>query len=201
MWIIIALASLAVLIILTLCVPLEAALTLNIPARPGFQLRLVWLYGLLSKELSRGRAKPEKKEKPRKERPKKKGGPDFSTILKILRTRGLLRKTMVLVRDLLRQFRFRELSLNLRLGLTDPADTGIVLAMVSATTPFLNLPDKYQFRLEPAFSDGFTFDGRLHGVIRVQPIRLSWPLLKFIFSLTTFRVIKTLVTSRWKRRK
>ena len=194
MWVIALLAGLVGLIILVLCVPLDAALNIETPGRPGFRLRLVWLFGLISKELRRARKKP-------KEKPKKKRAKGFSTILRILRTRGLLRKIVALVKDILGQFRIKELSVNCRLGLDDPADTGLIFALAKATTPFFNLPAKYRFRVQPSFSDEPVFDGHLHGVVRLQPIRLVWPLLRFIFSPAIFRVVKILVLSKWKRKK
>ena len=193
MWVIATLAGLAGFVILALCVPLDAALNIESPGRPRFRLKLVWLFGLVSKEIRREK-KPE-------EKPEKKKGPDFSTILKFLRTRGLLRKIAVLVRDILGQFKIRELALNCRLGLNDPADTGLIFALIEATTPFINHPAKYQLRVQPIFSDEIFLNGHLHGVVSVRPIGLVWPLLKFTFSPAMFGVVNKVVLSRWKRKK
>ncbi len=199
MWVIAILAGLAGVIILTLCMPLDATLNIEAPGKP--KLRLVWLFGLISRELGRAKKKPKKEKQSPKEKPKKKRAPDFGTILKILRTRGLPIRITTLVRDILGQFKIRELALNCRLGLDDPADTGLIFALVGTATSFFNLPAKYQIRIQPSFADEPVFDGRLHGVVRLQPVRLVWPLLKFIFSLATLRVAKILVLSKWKRKK
>jgi len=200
LWVIAVVAGLMGLITLTLCVPLDTVFHLEIPERPRFRLRLVWLFGLISQELRRAKKEPEEK-KPAEERPKKKRAANFRLILKILRTRGLPGKTANLVRDVLRQFKIKELSVNCRLLLDDPADAGLVFAVAGATAPLLNLPPKCQFSVEPAFSDEIAFEGHLHGVVSLKPIRLVWPLLRFILSLAMLRVIKTLVMSRWKRKK
>ena len=74
MWVIATLAGLAGLIILVLCIPLDATLNIDTSGRPKFRLRLAWLFGLISKELRRGKKKPEEKKRVAKEKPKKRKG-------------------------------------------------------------------------------------------------------------------------------
>lgn len=201
MWVVATLAGLAGLIILLLCIPLDAALNLDMSGRPKFSIRLVWLFGLVSKEVSKREKKDEEKKKRTKEKPKKKRGIGFRTTLKILRTRGLLRQVKDLARGVLGQLKIRELAVNLKLGLDNPADTGFVFALIGSTTPFLSLPSQYQLRVQPSFSDEAVFEGYLHGVLRLRPIKLVKPLIRFIFSLAMLRVVKILVLSKWKRKK
>jgi len=201
LWVIIALAGLAGLVILVLCVPLDAALSLDTSGKPKFRLRLVWLFGLVSKELSRKKKKPEEKKEIPGEKPKKKRRIGFGTALRVLRTRGLPRRLKDLVRGVLGQFRIRELAVNLKLGLDDPADTGFLFALAGATAPFLSLPARYQIRVQPFFYEEATLEGYVHGVSRLWPIKLVSPLARFVFSLTMVRVVKTLVLSKWRRKK
>ena len=200
MWVIATLAGLAGLIIFVLCVPLDAVLSMDASGRPKFRLRLVWLFGLISKELGRAKKKPKKKQPP-KEKPKKKRAPDFSTILKILRTRGLPGQLKDLVRSLLGQLKIKELAANLKLGLHNPADTGLLFALIGSTTSFLSLPSQYQIRVQPSFYDETVFEGHLHGVLRLRPIKLVGPFMRLVFSLAALRVVKILVLSKWKRKK
>jgi len=201
LWVIVALAGLAGLIILVLCVPLDATLNIDTFGRPKFRLSLVWLFGLISKELSRKKKRPEEKREITKEKPKKKRGIGFNTILKILRSKGLLRRLKGLVRDVFGQLKIRELGVNLKLGLDNPADTGFLFALIGSTTPFLNLPSQYQISVQPSFYDEAVFEGYLRGALRLQPIKLVGPFMKFVFSLAVFRVVKILVLSKWKRKK
>lgn len=173
--------------------PLDASLDVNTSEKPKFRLRLIWLFGLISKELSRKGEKP-------KEKPKRKGRVGFSTILKILRTKGLLKQLRNLVKGILGQLKIRELMVNLSLGLDDPADTGLLFAVVGATTPFINLPSQYQIKVQPYFHDKDSFEGYIHGLLRLQPISLIGPLLRFTFSLAVLRVVKILVLRKWKRK-
>ena len=192
MWVIATLAGLAGLTIFVLCVPLDAALTIDTSGRPKFRLRLVWLFGLVSKEVKREKKKPEKKRKRRI---------GFRPISRILRIKGLLRQLKDLVRDIIGQLTIRELAVNLKLGLDNPADTGFLFASIGSITPFLNLPSQYQLRVQPSFYDEAVFEGHLHGVLRLWPIKLITPFIRFVFSLAVLRVVKILVLSKWKRKK
>ncbi len=192
MWVIATLAGLAGLTIFVLCVPLDAALNIDTSVRPKFRLRLVWLFGLFSKEVKREKKKPEKKRKRRI---------GFRTISRILRIKGLLRQVKNLVRDVIGQLKIRELAVNLKLGLDNPADTGFLFALIGSITPFLSLPSQYQLRVQPSFYDEAVFEGYLHGVLRLWPIKLVRPFVRFVFSLATLRVVKVLVLSKWKRKK
>ena len=192
MWVIATLAGLAGLTIFVLCVPLDAALNIDTSVRPKFRLRLVWLFGLVSKEVKREKKKPEKKRKRRI---------GFRTISRILRIKGLLRQVKNLVRDVIGQLKIRELAVNLKLGLDNPADTGFLFASIGSITPFLSLPSQYQLRVQPSFYDEAVFEGYLHGVLRLWPIKLVRPFVRFVFSLATLRVVKVLVLSKWKRKK
>ena len=197
-WVVVALASLVLLSILLLLVPVDAVLTLDTSAERKFQVRLVWLFGLVRPELERERRKPEARQPGRA---KRKRGIEWRTIWRILRTKGLLTKIKNLARDVFSQIRIKEVAVNLRLGLDDPADTGMVFAVIGAARPFLKLPRQCELRIEPSFSGQPFFQGNLHGVLRLQPIRMAIPLGRFIFSPTMFRVLKILVSSRRQDRR
>ena len=201
MWVIATLAGLAALVIFVLCVPLDAALNIDTSGRPRLRLRLVWLFGLISKELTREKKKPEEKNEVAKKKPKKKRKIGFRTILRILRSKGLLRQVKDLVRGVFGQLKFRELVVNLRLGLSNPAETGLLFSLIGPAIPFLSRASRGHIRVEPSFSDEAVFEGHLHGVLRLQPIKLVKPVSKFVFSLAFLRVVKTLVSSKWKRKK
>ena len=59
MWTIPVLASLAALIVLLLCVPLDVVLRVDMDGRPKFRARLACLFGLVTKDLRREKEKPE----------------------------------------------------------------------------------------------------------------------------------------------
>ena len=197
MWVIAALASLAVLVILVLCVPLEMVVRLDADGRPRFRMRLVWLFGLVSKEITKARKKPEEessvtegKRKPRKRKIKAR------TILEILRTRGLLKQLKRLLKDILRRLKIRDLAADITVGLSDPADTGLLFALIGPATFFLGSSRIHDIRVQPSFEDEAVFKGYLSGAVRLLPIQLVIPFLRFVFSLVTIRVVRTLVVSK-----
>jgi len=202
LWVIAALASLAVLVILVLCVPLEMVVRLDADGRPRFRMRLVWLFGLISKEITKAKKKPEEerrvaegKRKPGKRRVKAR------TIFQILRTRGLLGQVKRLLKDVLRRLKIRDLTADITVGLGDPADTGLLFAVIGPATFFLGSSRVHEIRVRPSFEDEAVFEGYLSGALRLLPIQLVIPFLRFVFSLATIRVVKTLVVGKWRRKK
>ena len=202
MWVVITLASLAAVIILILCIPFNAVLHIGVYGRPKFQVRLVWLFGLVSKEVTKGKKRPEEekgvtegKRKPGKRKIKAR------TIFQILRTKGLLKQLKRLLQDILKQLKIRDLKANLRIGLDDPADTGLLWALIGPATFFLGSSRVHEIRVQPSFEDEAVFEGYLHGAVRLVPIQLAIPFLRFVFSLAAIRTAKTLVLAKWKRTK
>ena len=72
MWAMIAIASLIVLIILALCIPVEMALHTDVYGKAKLHIRLSWLFGLFSREIAGGKKKTEGEKRAAK--PKKKAG-------------------------------------------------------------------------------------------------------------------------------
>ena len=202
MWVVIALASLAAIIIFVLCIPLNAVLDIDIYGRPKFRLRLVWFFGLVSRGITKGRKKPkEEKRIAEGKRKRKKRKIKARTIFKILRTRGLLGQIKHLLRDILKCLKIRDLRADFRVGLDDPADTGLLFALIGPTIFFLGSSRVHEIRVQPSFEDEAVFEGYLHGAVRLVPIQLVMPLLRFVFSLATLRLIKILVLAKWERTK
>jgi len=202
LWIIAALASLAVLIVFTLSLPLDLRAHVDVYGRPKFRMRLAWLFGLVSKEIAKKEKKPKDKKKAAKgERKCRDRGPRAKTILEILRARGLLRQIKLLLKGILRLPRIEDLVADLKVGLGDPADTGLLFAIIGPTTSFLGSYFPNRIKVQPSFADEAVLEGSLHGALRLRPIQFIPPLLRFVFSLPTIRVAKILVVTKWKRKK
>jgi hypothetical protein len=193
------LAGLAGLIILALSLPVEATFNLDTADSPKFRLRLNLLFGLFSRELGRGKKKPKEKAAPGKpKKPKKKKKRDFGMMLRILQAKGLFRQIKALIKGILRQFRIRELTVDIKLAPDDPASAGMIYALAGAVPSSLNLPRRYRISITPSFSE--ETEGYFHSTISLQPIKLAGPVLRFIFSLAAFRVAKAFISSKWKRK-
>ena len=198
MWVAVALASLAALIIILLCVPLNMVLHTDMSGRPKLLLRFSWLFGLVSREVTPGK-RPEGEEKAVSQRKQRRIG--IKAIFQILRARGLLRQCKDLLRDALSCSSFRNLAVNLRIGLDSPADTGLLFAIIGPAIALVRFPFPHEIMVQPSFRGEAVFEGYSYGRARLRPIQLLPPLFKFVFSMSTLRITKLLVISKWKRKK
>ena len=200
MWVIVILASLAALLIFVLCVPLNMVVHADVYGKPKVRLRFSWLFGLVNWEITGKKEKPAEKKRAAKAK-KKRWRLDTRIISRILSTKGLLVRFKELLKDVFSCFNFRNLVADFKIGLGDPADTGLLFAIIGPATAFFGSSHLHQIRFEPSFGDDAVLQGYSHGKVRLHPIRLVPPFLKFIFSLTTIKVVKTLILSKWKRKK
>ena len=183
-------AGIVLFIVLVLSIPVDMALDLEATERAGSKMRVGWLFGLFWKDI-RGR---------RRKKPRKKGKREMRPILSMLRVRGLPEGILKLARRILGRFKVGQMDVDIRLGLDDPADTGMMYSVLWPLLVPVNPFGPVNFRLEPAFDEP-TFEASLHGRARVYPIQMVGPVLRFVFSPTGWRAIKAMVVSRWKRKK
>ena len=197
LWII---AGIILLVVLVLSIPVDLTFEIATQSTSGQKMRVGWLFGLVGKDILPGKKKPPKKKKPEKVRKvKKRKRPSPGLVLSVLRTRGLVTWVAKFIRRMLRSFHFRNLDASLRLGMSDPADTGL---MYGLTWPAF-LPrssDTIRFRMEPAF-EGPVFEVALQGTVRVFPAQFVANVVSFVISPPGLRIIRLTVVSWWKRRK
>ena len=196
MWVIVVVASLAILVFLILCVPLDMTLHADIHGKPEFRLRFSWLFGLVSKEITGKKEKHEKEKRVVKVKRKHRWR-DARVIFTILRTEGLLRQLKdLIIKGVFSHLKARDIVADFRIGLGDPADTGLLFAFIGPATIFFGSSHRHQIKIEPSFGDDAILEGYSHGTVRLHPIQLVPPLLKFIFSLTTIKIAGTLISSK-----
>ncbi len=189
MWVLIVLAGLVVLFVIVLCIPIDAVLEWDSNKKPRMWLRLVWLFGLV-------RFSPDRETKAKVEsigEKKARRRPGLAKLLKIITTEGLFGKVAALVKSSLRQIRIEELKGDIRLELDDPADAGFVYAMLGAAYPIFRSTRLNRVRIEPVLGKEVVIRGNARAVIRLQPIRLVVPSLKFMFSRPAFSAMKTAI--------
>jgi hypothetical protein len=163
-------------------------------------MRLAWFFGLVSKEIRKGVKKAGEKERAVEAKPKRRKKRIRAwTIFEILRTRGLLRQVGRLLGDILRRLKIRDLGANFTVGLGDPADTGLLFAVIGPTTFFLNSSFPHHISVQPSFEDEAVCQGYLRGTVRVVPIQMVIPGIRFVFSLPVIKVAKRLVVTKWKK--
>jgi hypothetical protein len=201
LWFIVVLASLAVLITILLCVPLDLVLNASIDGRPKFSMRLVWLFGLVSKEMRQARKKTEEQRTDEHEQKSGDWTRDARVAFEVLQTKGLLKQLGSFIKRFFRLIKIREFVANLKVGLDNPADTGLLLAFIAPVNLLLSYFLPHPIRIEPSFAGGAVFEGYLYGAVRLWPIQMAALLIGFTFSMPTLRALKKLVASKWRRRK
>ena len=202
MWVLVTLASLLVLLVIILLIPVEAALSLDIHGRPQFRVKMAWFFGLVTREVTGGQPsppEPERAEEIKRKRRRWRWRP--GEILSILRTSGLLRQVFRLVRDIFRLPRLQDLLADLRVGLGDPAETGLLFAVIGPASALLYHRFPNQIRLQPDFTDEAVLDGYVFGKVRLRPIQMAPPILRFTFSTAAIQAAWQMVVNKWKSRR
>jgi len=177
-------AGIILFIILLLSIPVDMAFVLEAREDVKATARVGWLFGLVWKDMHR-----RKKKKPKKER--KRG---MKPLLSVLRTKGLPGRILKLGRQILSCLKVRQLDADFRVGLDDPADTGILCSVLWPALVPLSSFSPMRFRMEPAFDEP-AFEVSLHGRVRLFPIQMVWPLLCFVLSPTGWRTVRSMVVS------
>jgi hypothetical protein len=200
LWIIIVLAGLAVLLVFFLSVPLDIILQAEVYDKPKVRLRFSWLFGLVKRDITEKKEKRSgEKVKATPEKKHRRG--DIRLFLRIIKTKGVLRLFKELLKDLLSCFNLRNLVAEFRIGLGDPATTGLLFIFIGPVIAFLRPPQVNRVFIEPSFDADVVFQGYSNGTVSLQPIRLVPPVMKATFSMTTIRIAGILISNRWKRRK
>lgn len=194
MWIIATVSGIFLFLILLLAIPFD--LVFHIQKDMDFQsgVRVRWLFGLIGKDISKGKKKPDKEER---KKVKKKEKSTLKPLLTLLRNRDFLKKLTRLMKQVFPTLKIRELEVYLRIGLDNPADTGMLFAAVGPATLYMNSLSSLDVQIEPDFEQE-SLQGRIQGALRVIPIKLVKPVVLFVFSLTTLQMIKAMI---WARRK
>lgn len=198
MWVVYIIVGLIALVIIALSIPLEAIINVDTTEKPKLKMKLTWLFGLVKQDLSRKREKRPDKKQPEKIKKKKK--PDFGLIFEIIRTEGLLKKTVKLLKGVVGKFRIKKLDGEIKVGFDDPADAGLAYSLVGAFTPLLNSSSGRRLRVQPYFSDEIELEGYLDGAIRLYPASLFGPFSRFLFSRPGFRITRIMIFRKWKRK-
>ncbi len=197
MWVVVVLVSLIVIVTLFLCIPLDVVFRASVEGRPKFRLRLIWFFGLVTGELRQTRKKPEEK---RVEYEGKQGDwiQRLRVTFEILQTKGLLKQLLSFIKRIIRRIKVRELTANLKVGLDNPADTGLLFAFIAPLNLAINYFLPHPIKIQPSFTGESFINGYLYGAVRMWPIQLAASLIGLAFSLPALRAAKKLVLYKWR---
>ena len=193
--------GLALLILLVCCIPVEVTFQMQAADRLAFRATVLWGFGLIRKELGATRKAAEKKRQDNaRPKPQKRdiGGAAF---IRILKSKTLLSQLRRLVIDTLRCLRLKAFNADLRLGLDDPADTGLLFALIGPAVLGLHAIWPHPIRIAPSFEEEAVLEGYAHGTVRAQPIQLIAPIIRFMFSPPTFSLLEVMISDLWKRQR
>jgi len=182
-------------------IPLDLSIRLEIRERRALRFGFAWFFGLVKKEFG-GDKQQGRRRKPRVagEQVRKKPGRRW-TFVDLLLIRGLASAVLRLLRDVSRRVRLKHLSIDFVAGLDDPADTALVVGSLWVPAFLLNQSSSHVVRLQPSFEGGPVLQGDARVVLRVRPIHLVPPIVRFVCSRPAIRLLRFIVSSRWKRKR
>lgn len=187
-------ATAITLLVLVALLAIPATLTyqLNWQHKLQGEVSLQWLFGLLQLRLASpgaGRSAPEKKDRQGSSEAKTKSARKKFNPIAALRRKTFRQRSLRFARDLWRALRKRDLSLRIRVGLGDPAETGQLWALFGPVSGLLaNLEDAC-VELEPEFIDA-VFQLHSSGKISVIPLQLLYLVLGLLCSPSFWRGVK-----------
>lgn len=176
------------MIVAVLAVPIDLVFCVERETEFKSTARVRWLFGLVGRDLTSRGKKPEKKPKRRR---------SFKPFLAMLKSRGFARRLFKFVRDAMRRSRIRDLKVDLRVGLSDPAETGMMFAALGPASAYLASIPSADVHIRPDFEES-SLKGQVRGDVRVFPILFVGPVLSFAVSFDTLRAIREMMAARRK---
>ena len=194
MWTIYIIASLLVLLVFTLCIPINIVILFSTNQKPKFTVELKWLFGLFTSKLGSHRGNINQKPQSRR---KELG---FRSIVNILNTRGLLKELFRLMKHIFNRMKFRKLVADIKIGLENPAELGLLFAFLTPFNILIRNCWPHSIIIQPNFSDETPLRGYAYGTARLLPILIVMPVLGFLRSRPGLIAIKKLLVARWKEK-
>ncbi len=201
MWAVATLTVLTGLIVFILCVPLDIAFRVDTHGKPKLRMTLTWFFGLVSKEMIKEKKSEPKEKMAEVKRLAEKKRKRVGVILKMLRTKGLARRFLRLLKDVLSCSEITDFIVDLKVGLGDPAETGLLFGLVGPVTLFVRRSSRRQIIVQPVFDGEPVFECYSYVGVRLWPIRLVFPSARFVLSLGALKAVKVVLSSKWKRKK
>ena len=167
-------------------IPVDLKLKFDSVESPRFRWRIGWLFNLIELDFPPGKRLPEKRKKRVKRGKKHRRAHQFLRFC----SRPLLLQVLDLIREIHRAAHLKQLHADIRAGLGEPADTGVLFGAVSVMFPFWGMPNTIRMRWEPDFGEEPTLEGTLEGQLRLRPIGLMPAVVSFVFSKPVLLTIR-----------
>jgi hypothetical protein len=185
-------------LIAILSLPIDILSHLEVYEKPEHKIRLRWLFGLLKKDIKTKKKSPEKKAAKKKGKPKPgEGRKRLWAAFKILRIKGMPGRLARLAKAILSSFKIKELRMNFRVGLDDPADTAFVVGIIDFIRLFWKPSFPHDIDIRADYNGEVALvEGYSHLTVRVLPIRIIVLLSGFLFSWSTIKAVRIMVKAR-----
>jgi hypothetical protein len=185
---------------LLLVAPIDAAFRFQgIEAFKG-QITIRWLFGLVryhvrTSDIAKKKL-PELRTGPKSAKARLKGveRDDRANVLAVLRQAAFRQHVYRLLKNFVHAIQLKELGLQVRLGLGDPADTGRLWAFVGPLNAVAQNLNNTVVRIEPEFMEPVC-EIEAHGRFLLIPLRFVALAVAFALSPTTIRAWRTLRAS------
>ena len=173
-------------IIFLLIIPIEIAFTVNNLENQKNNIKGKLFFGLIKFQLF---PQTGKKTKTTEVKPvKKKKRVTLRKFLKLAQNEKFVAKLSVFIKKLLKSVKFQLSRIYLRLGLDDPADTGMLWGIIGPVYGILDYYSDKNVKIEPEFQDP-TFNIEGSGKISVVPIEIIFISLFFLLSPVTVKTL------------
>ncbi|RLC93790.1 MAG: hypothetical protein DRI40_08315 [Chloroflexi bacterium] len=188
MWVtVLVLAGVVAVTAILLVVPVDVDFSVERETDFRSRARVKWMFGLIGKEI--GGRRNEKKGKQKEHRL------NLRSLLAAMTTGGFPHKLLAFAKDAARALKIRELEANLRVGLGDPAETGMLFSAIAPTMFFIRSWPSVDVNVEPDFEQK-RFQGYCKGAIRTIPLSFARAFIPFVFSKTTIRAFRAMLRDR-----
>ena len=180
-----------ILLLLVALLAIPVSLTFKASFQDVFQgyIRLHWAFGLVRVQLLPSQSKTpssaDKNSRPKRDRSKRARG-KMKHGFTLARDMKLRRRVFRFIGDLWHAVGKQDVRLHVRVGLGDPADTGMLWAAVGPLSGVLANIQEATIEIEPEFIDAiFEFDS--HGKLRIIPLQLVYLFAALLLSPSIWR--------------
>ncbi len=187
--VLLTLAILLAVLIALLAIPLSLSFSITrLQALQGY-VQFRWLFGLVNfkANLPVSTSSTEHEKKSRKEKSSRASSKkNTRDMMAMLKQSGFRKHMMKFIKNLLRATHAQDLYLKLRIGLGDPADTGMLWAVMGPFSGMMQNLQSMQIEIEPEFIDE-VIEVDSHGQFHLIPLQFIALTVGFILSPTTIR--------------
>ena len=184
-WVLLAIICLVAL----LAVPIEIAFNVRRHEILDGSVSIGWLFGIIRAPLPINDSAPSS-DRPKKKigREKKKRKDGSRRAIMVIRNAPFRQRVVRFIREFLRAINVTGLTLRARLGLDDPADTGMLWGFIGPLSGLLATIQNAVIRIEPEFMyETFELEGK--GKVRLVPLQFIVIVALFALSPVTVRML------------